>query len=112
MRRAARRVAAYARRGRPVTVVVSATGRSTDRILAWAGAPGPAECTEGRRREVDRAAATGEALAAALFAAALWTLGVRAASLGGGEAGVVAEGPFGGARIRHVRTARLRALLA
>jgi aspartate kinase len=112
MLRAARRVAAYARRGRPVAVVVSATGHSTDRILAWAGAFGPAECADGRRREVDRAAATGEALSAALFATALWTLGIRAASLGGGEAGVLAEGPFGAARIRDVRTARLRALFA
>ena len=110
MRRAARRVAAHVLRGRAVTAVVSATGHTTDRIVAWMEAlgPGPDE----HLREADRALATGEDLAASLFAAALWREGVRAVSLRGGEAVVVAEGSFGAGRIREVHPGRLRALLA
>ncbi|HEX2077628.1 MAG TPA: hypothetical protein VHG08_07955 [Longimicrobium sp.] len=112
MRLAARRVQAHLRAGRPVVVVVSATGHTTDRIVSWMEALGPGDAAEGRRRELDRALATGEDLAASLFAAALWERGVRAVSLRGGEACVRADGPFGAACIREVRPDPLRALLA
>ncbi|MBB4635068.1 hypothetical protein [Longimicrobium terrae] len=112
MRRAAARVAAYAREGRNVVVVVSAMGHRTDRILRWVrdvcdGAP-PAAIA----RDVDRAVATGEELSAGLMAAALGAMGVRAAALRGGEAGVRVVGEFGAGRIREVNPRRLRALLA
>ena len=112
MRRAARRVAAHVRRGRAVTTVVSATGHTTDRILAWMEALGTGAGPDEHLREADRALATGEDLAASLFAAALWREGVRAVSLRGGEAGVMVEGPFGAGRIREVHPGPLRALLA
>lgn len=112
MRRAARRVAAYAATGRGVVVVVSAMGHRTDYILRWVngvcGCPRP----RGGEREVDRAVATGEDLSAGLMAAGLCAMGVGATALRGGEAGVWAEGPFGAGRIRHVHTARVGSLLA
>lgn len=111
MRRAARRVAAHVARGRSVVVVVSATGHSTDRIMAWMAALG-GDAADAGRRERDRALATGEDLAASLLAAALWDEGVAATSLRGGEAGVQAEGPFGAGCIREVHPGTLRDLLA
>jgi aspartate kinase len=105
---AARRIAAVRRRGIAVSAVVSARGHTTDRIVAdlertAKGAP--------HGREWDRALATGEELSAALLAAALEAEGVPARSLRGGEAGVVAEGAFGGGTIARVLTPDVERLL-
>ncbi len=108
IRRAARRVAAVVRGGRAVVVVVSARGRTTDRILRDLAALGAGSAP----READRALTTGEDLSAALLAAALTAHGVPARSLRGGEAGVEAGGEFGGGVIRRVDSGRLAALLA
>lgn len=56
---------------RPLVLKLSATGHTTDRILAWMEALGAAGVPDERLREMDRAPATGEDLAASLFAAAL-----------------------------------------
>jgi aspartate kinase len=120
LRVAARRVRGHLRRGRQVVVVVSAQGDSTDRLLRRVAALGPAvpggaprdaARASARAREVDRALATGEDRSAALLAAALWAIGVAARSLRGGEAGIRAEGAFGGGGIRHVASGRLRRVL-
>ena len=63
-------------------------------------------------REYDRALATGEDLSAALFAAALASIGVRARSLRGGEAGLVARGEHGAATLDSLDATTLRTLLA
>lgn len=107
IRRATRRVRAHLRRGRSVAVVVSANGGATDRIVRLLGHVGGRAAP----READRALATGEDLSAALMASALCALGIPARSLRGGEAGVWAEGGFGGGRIADVDPAPLRALL-
>lgn len=112
LHRAALRVAAHLRAGRDVVAVVSATGHTTDRILRRVGQAVAGEWREAQGREVDRALATGEELAAALLAAALGALGIPARSLRGGEAGVEAAGAFGAARIRRVDPSALGALLA
>jgi aspartate kinase len=120
VRRAALRVRAHVRRGRQVVVVVSARGHTTDRILEQVARLGPVAApgrsdvvaTSARAREVDRALATGEDRSAALLATALWSLGVPARSLRGGESGIRAEGAFGGGGIRHVATGRLWRVLA
>jgi len=109
VRRAARRVAAHAGRGRPVVVVVSAMGNATDRIVRLLFAVSAGGRPEGR--EADRALSTGENLSAALLAAALDGLGVSARSLRGGEAGVWASGSFCGGRIDDVDPFPLRTLL-
>jgi aspartate kinase len=113
IRRAARRISYHIARGRQVVVVVSAAGPSTDILLAHVSAVAPARNggAAARSREVDRLLATGEDRSAALLSAALWSRGVAARSLRGGEAGIRAEGAFGGGSIRHVATARLRRLL-
>ncbi|HET7274701.1 MAG TPA: hypothetical protein VFI91_05950 [Longimicrobiaceae bacterium] len=109
VRRAARRVAAWKRRGASVIVVTSACGRTTDRLLRWTGAvSGDAEPAT---REIDRALATGEDLSCSLFAAALVARGVPAISMRGAEAGIVANGPFGRGVVQRVVPERLRDLL-
>ena len=117
VRRAARRVASIVSSGRRVVVVVSAAGKTTDRILGRLAAVGTAPARTSRsseafRRETDRALATGEDLSAALLAAALNALGVPARSLRGGEAGIRARGGFGDARVGIVDSRRLRSLLS
>ena len=106
VRLAARRVAALVRRGRRPVVVVSAMGHATDRIVRLLSAASP--CGRPEPREADRALATGEDLAAALFASTLTAVGVPARSLRGGEAGVRAEGGYCGGRIASVDPRRLR----
>lgn len=107
LRLAAARVEALVRAGRVPVVVVSATGRSTDRLLVRGGRLAPGTAPEGPagsdpdpgregldaadpavRREWDRLLATGESRAAALLALALARRGLAARSLAGGEAGI------------------------
>ncbi len=115
LRLAAERIAFHRRNARPVVAVVSAQGKTTDRILsgfevALGGEEGtPAAPTTAR--EIDRALATGEDHAAALLAALLCRRGVPARSLRGGEAGIEAEGSFGEGRPRRLDPGPLRALL-
>jgi aspartate kinase len=109
VRRAARRVARRVSAGTPVLVVVSARGQTTDRILSDLARLGRVDAAD---RETDRALSTGEDLSAALLAAALAALGVKAVSLRGVEAGIHAGGAFGRGRIERVVPGRLRVLLS
>jgi homoserine dehydrogenase len=118
IRRAAQRIRHHRRSGRPVLVVVSAAGQSTDRIAQRlaavarrrGGVRTPASGGPSAR-EQDRALATGEELSAALLSAALWSAGVPARSLRGGEAGLRASGAHGAAVLGRLRPAALRGLL-
>ena len=88
-------------------VVVSAMGRTTDRLLTWAReiAQRPS------RRELDVLASTGEQQTIALLALALADRGVAARSFTGQQAGFLTDSLFGGARILAVDTARLERAL-
>jgi aspartate kinase len=108
MRRAAQRVRAHTHAGERVIAVVSAVGGTTDRILSRLRAVGGGD----NNREYDRALATGEDLAAALFAAALAAAGVAARSLRGGEAGITAYGEFGAGTLATLDATSIRRLLA
>ena len=96
IRLAARRLIAWHRRGFGVIAVASATGHTTDRISRRLAAVG-ADPADGPCLETDRAFATGELLSSALLAAALEAQGVRARSLSGRGAGLLARGPWGAA---------------
>lgn len=104
----AERVAAEARGGNRVAVVVSARGDTTDELLALAERlsrrPDP--------RELDQLLATGEAQSMALLAIALGALGVAARSLSGGQAGIRTVGRHGKARIGRIAPRRIEATLA
>ncbi len=107
VRVAARRIAAWRKRGVHIVAVVSAPAGFTDRLLAAAAR----SATTASHRELDRLLCTGEDRSAALLALALTTLGVPARSLRGAEAGLIASGDHGAGHVTDVDTAPLRELL-
>ena len=110
IRTAARRLAAWHRRGVRALAVVSATGHTTDRITRRLAAVGTdPRITAGA--ETDRALATGELLSAALVAAALQSIGCPAKSLSGHGAGLSATGAWGAGVLGSFDPAPLQGLL-
>jgi aspartate kinase len=108
----AEHTAAARRDGRPLVVVVSARGDTTDDLLrAVDEVSGQARSPE-VGREIDQLLATGECASAALLALAVSRLGVPAVSLTGAQAGILAEGNPGCGVIAEVRAWRVRRLLA
>lgn len=109
VRAAAARVRSLRDAGHTLVVVASARGDTTDRLLRDIGAVDPS--CQVPTREADRVLATGEALSAALLAAALAAVGVPAESVGPDDAVLVAEGPYGCASLRELRPGRVEQLL-
>jgi aspartate kinase len=107
IRAAARRVSRTAATGRPVIVVVSAMGDTTDELieLAYQVAPRPNE------RELDMLLSTGETVSATLMAMALHDLHQPAVSLTGGQAGIRSTRVFSRARITDIHPERISAEL-
>jgi aspartate kinase len=107
IRAAAARVACVAASGRPVIVVVSAMGDTTDELiqLAYQVAEKPDE------RELDLLLSTGETVSATLMAMALHALGHPAVSLTAHQAGIRSTPVFTRARITGIRPQRIQAEL-
>ncbi|MCC6484335.1 MAG: aspartate kinase [Armatimonadetes bacterium] len=87
-----------------VAIVVSAMGKTTDNLIALAQqlstAPDP--------REMDKLLATGEQASSALMTMALQSLGCKAVSLTGGQAGIITEVVHRKARISKIDPTRMR----
>jgi aspartate kinase len=103
IRAAARRIARTAASGRPVVVVVSAMGDTTDELiqLAYQVADRPDD------REMDLLLSTGETVSATLMAMALHGLQQPAVSLTGSQAGIRSTRVFTRARITDIRPDRI-----
>lgn len=103
LRRAASIIARTRRQGHAVAAVVSAMGSSTDELLRLARriAPSPPA------RELDALLGTGEQQSAALLAIALDSMGEKARSLSGPQAGLCASGEHGDGRIALMLPRRL-----
>jgi aspartate kinase len=103
LRAAAVRISRTAATGRPVIVVVSAMGDTTDELieLAYQVADRPDE------RELDLLLSTGETVSATLLAMALHGLHQPAVSLTGAQAGVRSTRVFSKARITDIHPARI-----
>src|SRR5229473_4460026 len=103
IRASAQRIARAAASGRPVIVVVSAMGDTTDELieLAYKVAPRPNE------REMDMLLSTGETVSATLMAMALQDLHQPAVSLTGGQAGIRSTRAFLHARITDIHPERI-----
>ena len=95
-------------KGLGLVVVVSAMGKTTDRLLTLAGevsgAPSP--------REIDQLLSTGEQQSVALLAMALNDCGVAATSLSGPQAGMRTTGRYGSGVISEIQADRTYKLLA
>ena len=93
--------------GLDLVVVVSAMGKTTDRLLRLAGEvsrdPSP--------REIDQLLATGEEQSVALLAMALHDRGVPAVSLTGPQAGMTVTGSYGSGVISEIRPERIHGFL-
>src|SRR3954452_6923085 len=107
LKRAARRIVAAREHGHPVVAVLSARGKTTDRLLEAAreisDRPDP--------REMDMLLSIGERESCALCAMAINDLGHRAISLTGSQAGIVTDSSHTKARILDVRADRIRQAL-
>jgi aspartate kinase len=93
--------------GLDLVVVVSAMGKTTDRLLRLAGEvsrdPSP--------REIDQLLATGEEQSVALLAMALHARDVPAVSLTGPQAGMTVTGRYGSGVISEIQPERIHRLL-
>ena len=103
IRRAARIVAAEARAGRRIAVVVSAMAGKTNELVAWTdgagrAAPGLAMTDD----EYDVVLASGEQVTAGLLALTLRNLGLDARSWMGWQIPIITDGAHGRARIDDV----------
>ncbi len=106
IRRVAARVVSSAGE-RPVCVVVSAMGKTTDELLALAREVSP----QPHPRELDMLLTSGERVAMALLAMAIVDLGRDAVSFTGSQAGIVTDTRHGKARILELRVDRVREAL-
>jgi aspartate kinase len=104
IKRAARRIVAKREAGARVVAVLSARGKTTDELIAWAQEISPAPDP----REMDMLLSTGERQSCALCAMAINDLGHRAISLTGSQAGIVTDTSHTKARILEVRADRIR----
>ncbi len=104
IRRCAQRAYDSRRAGNDVVVVVSAMGKTTDKLIELAN-----EITQSPvKREMDQLMAAGEQVSIALTAIALETLGQEAVSLTGAQAGILTEAAHTKARIRTISPAPIR----
>src|SRR5437660_4151165 len=103
IRAAALRVSRTAQTGRPVIVVVSAMGDTTDELiqLAYQVTPRP------DNRELDLLLSTGETVSATLMAMALHDLHQPAVSLTGAQAGIRSTRVYSSARITDIHPDRI-----
>lgn len=93
------------RAGNDVVVVVSAQGDTTDDLIEKAREINPAAS----KREMDMLLTSGEQISIALLAMAIEKLGCPVVSLLGWQAGFNTSSAYGIARIKSIKTDRLRA---
>lgn len=104
----ARRVGKSHDKGNQVVVVVSAMGDTTDDLLELAAKITP----EPDERELDVLLSTGEIVSTTLLAMALHSMGYKATSLSGGQAGIWTDETHSKARILAVEAHRITKELA
>ena len=105
IRKVAARVARTVEKGQKVAVTVSAMGRTTDALVSLSK-----EITaRPDRRELDMLMATGEQQSVALLAMTLHSIGLKARSFTGSQAGFLTDSVSGGARIIEVNPGALLA---
>ena len=104
IRNVARIVTETYRMGHSVVVVLSAQGDTTDDLIEKAREIHPGAS----KREMDMLLATGEQISISLCAMAIERMGYQAISLTGWQAGMLTDSAYSGARIKRIRTERIR----
>ena len=101
---AAQRAIDAVKAGDQVVVVVSAQGKTTDQLVKTA-----AELSSDlSAREMDAYLATGEQLSASYMAMMLQSMGQKAVSLTGWQAGLLTDDTYGNARVKGLTNHRVR----
>lgn len=100
----ARRCMEDYQKGNDVVVVLSAMGKTTDRLLEMARDINP----NPSRRELDMLLTTGEQTSAALMAMAMGALGAPSVSLNAFQVGMHTSSRYGNARFKKIDTQRIR----
>lgn len=108
IRNVAERVINYKKQGHDLVVVVSAMAGETDRLINLAKQITP----EPSPRELDMLLATGEQVTSSLLAIMLKSLGYDAIALLGFQVPILTTDLFTKARIKEIKTERLRKELA
>ena len=103
IRNVARRVVEAREKGNEVVVVVSAMGDTTDDLIRLARQISP----QPQERELDVLLSTGETVSSTLLAMALGSLGYKAVSLSGAQAGIETDASHSRARILRVEPKRI-----
>lgn len=104
MRRCAARVVATRDAGHEVVVVVSAMGKTTDRLIETAREANPVL----PKRDLDMLLSTGEQVSSALMSMTLQSLGVPAIAFTGQQVGLSTTGTHTRARIASIDAQRIR----
>ncbi|RFU65930.1 aspartate kinase [Peribacillus glennii] len=102
------RVIEEAGNGNQVVVVVSAMGKTTDKLVEMAR---EISSSNPSKREMDMLLTTGEQVTIGLLTMALIQKGHEAVSLTGWQAGIKTEALHGNARIMDIKTSRIKELL-
>ena len=104
IRNVARIITETYRRGHSVLAVLSAQGDTTDDLIEKSR-----EINRNpSRREMDMLLSTGEQISIALCAMAIERMGYQAISLTGWQAGMLTDSSYSSARIKRIRTERMR----
>jgi aspartate kinase len=103
IRHVARRLVEARERGLRVVATVSAMGDTTDALLELASRVSPTP----QPRELDMLLSTGERIACALVAMAVYDLGHEAVSFTGSQAGIITDPVHGKAKIREITPVRI-----
>jgi aspartate kinase len=101
--RAARRAIRAKLEGHKVVMVVSAMGKTTDKLIALAHEVNP----NPPKREMDMLLTTGEQVSVSLMAMAIEAAGHQAISFTGGQVGLVTDSSHTKARIRSIDAERI-----
>ena len=107
IKRVAERIVSARKAGNDVVVVCSAMGDTTDELLDLAQQVNPVPPA----REMDLLLTAGERISNALVAMAIESLGAKARSFTGSQAGVITTGAHGRAKIIDVTPTRLQSAL-
>ena len=100
----ARRIVETKREGNKVIAIVSAMGKTTDKLIQMAR-----EISEvPPKREMDRLLSTGEQISMSLLAMAIQSMGEKAISLSGPQAGIMTDAYHSKARIKNIEANRLK----
>ncbi len=91
-------------KGHDVVVVLSAMGKTTDRLLEMAADINP----DAKKRELDMLLATGEQTSVALMAMAMDSMGVSAISLNAFQVAMHTTSEYSNAKFKRIDTERIR----